>query len=113
MRLPVLIPTLLLLPLSLGFSFTLNSTAVSQCGITSVHWSGGTPPFYLTVIVGLRSTRLYLLLRRRFCLVSRLRLASSSRAAFAPLSRVPILLRLLWSNRSCGLGGPVALDESG
>ncbi|GFZ47415.1 hypothetical protein JCM24511_05158 [Saitozyma sp. JCM 24511] len=50
MRLPVLIPTLLLLPLSLGFSFTLNSTAVSQCGVTSLHWSGGTPPFYLTVI---------------------------------------------------------------
>lgn len=98
MRLPVLIPTILLLPLSLGFSFTLNSTAVSQCGVTSVHWSGGTPPFYLTVIVGLHFARLYLLLSTSSpppCL------ASSSRSALAPSSRCDDWVREdLWPEKT-------------
>jgi hypothetical protein len=41
----------LFLPLTLGFSFSIDSSGLKQCGTASVSWNGGTPPFYLTLIV--------------------------------------------------------------
>ena len=49
----LLLSTLLatLLPSAYAFSFSLDSDSPGSCSQVKVEWSGGTPPFYLTILV--------------------------------------------------------------
>jgi hypothetical protein len=38
-------------PTALSYAFTLDSDAPTQCEAVQVNWQGGTPPFYMTVMV--------------------------------------------------------------
>jgi hypothetical protein len=53
-RLAMMLLSALLIALAppiLGFSFNVETDSVSECGFMNLTWSGGTPPFTLTVIV--------------------------------------------------------------
>jgi hypothetical protein len=42
---------LILSPLALAFSFTFEQTSLTQCETVNVQWQGGSPPFYMTIMV--------------------------------------------------------------
>jgi hypothetical protein len=48
---------LALLPPSLGFDFSVATSALTQCGAMDVSFSGGVAPYTLTIIVSLPTLR--------------------------------------------------------
>jgi hypothetical protein len=42
---------LALLPPSYAFSFSVETSALTQCGTMDISWTGGTAPFFLTIMV--------------------------------------------------------------
>ena len=42
---------LAILPVAFGFSFEVETSDLTECGSMDIVWSGGTAPYFLTIIV--------------------------------------------------------------